>query len=273
MPSEPESRRADPGQVGGPVTERPVVYSINLDADTERLARQVSMLDLSAVEHVRIPAIRGMSLPHAAMRFIPGADVEAPGTLGCFLSHMTAWETLLRSGRAGTVVLEDDAILGDGFNAAVPLLSGHGRDLLFLNDRLVPYRTEDPADTADREIAELAEVVESRGALKQIACGGDGYFLSAAGARALLCVVERHGVHGDVDWFLLLCALGQTGIDAIDSNRTFRRKLRTLQEFYRIAAPVLSAASLRQPLVRHGRGVSSRRQENAVARAGTADGA
>jgi hypothetical protein len=241
------------------------LYAINLDRDRERLDRLSAALDGRGFRTVRIAAVRGSSLPAAAVAFVPGAATLGPGTLGCFLSHLRAWEEIAGSGTPAAIVLEDDALPLPALRAGAAGLAESGRDLVFIH-RGLSLRT-DPANGAapPRRIATLEEVVLSRVGLKQVACGAYGYFLTAAGARALCAVVASRGVSGHADWFLLMCGLGAGGIGRIAANRTFHRKLLQMNNFYRIEAPVVAAAALSRGLVGHAQGPSSRLEENTAA--------
>ncbi|MCL4186295.1 MAG: glycosyltransferase family 25 protein [Rhodobacteraceae bacterium] len=253
------------------MTNAVCVYTVNLDSDAERLARQEAALRDAPIEHVRVPAVRGSSLPRAVLQFIPGAADTRPGTLGCFLSHLRTWEMIRDAGRGGALVLEDDAIVQPALHDGVRALPGLGLDLVFVNDRMSPLPRQPqpaPGGGLPTAVTGLDDVIESRASLQQIACGGDGYFLSARGAEALIATVGAHGVSGDVDWFLLLAATGTSGIARIRQNRSFHRKLSHINEFYGIAAPILKAAALAVPMVLHMRGTSSRRLENREAQPG-----
>jgi len=239
------------------------LYAINLDRDRERLDRLVAALDGRGFRTVRIAAVRGSSLPAAAIAFVPGAAALGPGTLGCFLSHVRAWEEIARSGAPAAVVLEDDALPLPAMRAGAAGLAEAGRDLVFIH-RALSLRTDAAGGPAPpRRIATLEEVVLSRVGLKQVACGAYGYVLTARGARALCGVIAGRGTGGHLDWFLLLCGLGAGGIARIAANRTFFRKLSEMNDFYRIGAPVLAAAALSRGLVGHAQGPSSRLGEDA----------
>jgi len=55
-----------------------------------------------------------------------------PGEVGCYLSHLQAWNFLLESDDDVLLVLEDDIVFGDEFVTAVELAIEHRRDWDFL---------------------------------------------------------------------------------------------------------------------------------------------
>lgn len=90
-------------------------YVINLDRDTERMARTAAALDAAGLPFERVPAQDGGALDPAlgedARRFMGRA--LRPGEVGCFASHRVAAQRFLDSGAQFGLVLEDDVALHD----------------------------------------------------------------------------------------------------------------------------------------------------------------
>ena len=92
------------------------VYVINMAENTERLARVRAELTKAGIEWERLEAVNGRSL--SASRLAEVYDGEAnrrrarhplvPGEIGCYLSHLAAWQRLVDSDAPGAIVLEDD---------------------------------------------------------------------------------------------------------------------------------------------------------------------
>ena len=150
----------------------------------------------------RVPGVEGRRLPAAAIRRLGDtASVTMRGTLGCFLSHVAAWETMLARGLPHCLIVEDDVV------PMLPLPAGlgglglpTGYDVCFVNDRLQPRWQADRVAKASRwQAVPLAEGFATF-APDDNAPGADGYLLSAAGARKLLAWVEEDGFAHDVDW-------------------------------------------------------------------------
>lgn len=93
----------------------PFIYVINLDRDTERLASVCGNLAALGLAFKRVPAVLGkeilnwedlVDLPAYAWR--NRLDIPRPGEVGCYLSHLKAMETFLRTDAPWCVILEDD---------------------------------------------------------------------------------------------------------------------------------------------------------------------
>ncbi|NVO25745.1 glycosyltransferase family 25 protein [Donghicola mangrovi] len=234
------------------------VFSLNLDRDITRFEAQQASLKAQSIDVTRIPALRGASLPEVIYDFVPGLNPEEPGTVGCFLSHIRSWEALLKSDADWGVILEDDAMIEEGFFEILNRIDCPKHDLTFINNRMVPLDAD-----GDELVVSIIEAILSRKDLQQIACGGDGYILTRSGAEELLELVRKCGVKSDVDWFLLYCAIGDNGLSNISDNQSFHRKISFFSDFYKLEAAILTAACTRKALVSHkGNYKSSRILEN-----------
>lgn len=246
--------------------ELPVsVIAINLDQDSDRfesLSAEIARQENIAFQ--RLSAIRGSSIAKVVAGLVPGALGMAAGTLGCFLSHVRAWEVLLESAADSAIILEDDVTIRRNLAECHAIARRSGADVVFLNNRMaLPVEADQPPHDLQATIP-VTEAILARAALNQIACGGDGYYLTRRAAAFLLDTVRSNGVNGDVDWVILFCALGNGLLPGLAANRTFTRKLRDVSQFYRLPEPALSGAVLKSAAVFHGRIPSSRIQENAL---------
>lgn len=127
------------------------VFLINLDADTERLAKCDAQLRRLGVSYERVPAILGKALSkaekdRAVNRFLwwcNGGRKVMDGEIGCALSHYACFRRIIDGGLGCACILEDDVILDDRFPEVlkrvefwiqssapqVVLLSNHSNDL------------------------------------------------------------------------------------------------------------------------------------------------
>ena len=178
------------------------VALINLDRNVSRLRDAMHAFRHSKAKLFRVPGVEGRRLPAAAIRRLGDtASVTMRGTLGCFLSHVAAWETMLARGLPHCLIVEDDVV------PMLPLPAGlgglglpTGYDVCFVNDRLQPRWPADRiAKASCWQAVPLAEGFATF-APDDNAPGADGYLLSAAGARKLLAWVEEDGFAHDVDW-------------------------------------------------------------------------
>lgn len=193
------------------------VLVINRAQDTDRLAAFSASAANHGASFDRIEAVDG----HAPGALGPFADLigphfwgensTKPGALGCFLSHMRAWQAVVDRGLAYALICEDDAVM----YMTPEALPGHIDDLsktdvVFVNQRLVSWA----AAVTSSAVIPLAEVLpalarlggpKARG-LKPTP-GGDGYLLTASGARYLLDLVSAQKIVCGVDWAMVWSSL------------------------------------------------------------------
>ena len=93
----------------------PLIYVINLDRDAERLESVRGNLAALGLSFERIPAVIGKELPDwrsyvdmETYAWRNRQDEPRPGEVGCYLSHLKAMETFLRTDAPWCVILEDD---------------------------------------------------------------------------------------------------------------------------------------------------------------------
>jgi glycosyl transferase family 25 len=93
----------------------PLIYVINLDRDTERLASIHANLIRLGLSYERLPAVMGKDVPDweklvdlSAYAWRNRLDMPRAGEVGCTLSHLKAMETFLKTDTPWCVVLEDD---------------------------------------------------------------------------------------------------------------------------------------------------------------------
>ncbi len=188
---------------------------VNLDRNTERRAWAERLFGHGVAPLLRIPGVEGSRLPLPAVRRLLGApsDPALRGTLGCFLSHAAAWESMTLRKLDHLLVIEDDVIpLLDLPARLGPLGLPAGYDICFVNDRLEPRL--DPAAIHAPSLHKLADAMPGFPP-DDNAPGADGYILSAQGAAKLLAWVAQDGFTGDVDWRLLAYGMDPAAIAAL----------------------------------------------------------
>ena len=102
-----------------PITDvMPPIFVINLDRDLDRLEAVRNNLGALGLTFVRIPGVLGKDLPDwlkhvdkKAYGWRNRQDLPRAGEVGCYLSHLKAIETFLKTDAAWCVILEDDAQL------------------------------------------------------------------------------------------------------------------------------------------------------------------
>ena len=93
----------------------PLIYVINLDRDTERMDSIRANLDRMGLPFERLSAVMGKDVPEweklvdmSAYAWRNRLDAPRAGEVGCYLSHLKAMETFLRTDAPWCVILEDD---------------------------------------------------------------------------------------------------------------------------------------------------------------------
>jgi glycosyl transferase family 25 len=109
--------------------ETPVVI-INLDRSTHRRSQIEAQLTALDVPFHRLAATDGHALGESERNRHYNDALNrrcyhkplVAGEIGCYISHLRAWQWLLDSGFERAVILEDDVVLGENFQAALDLL-------------------------------------------------------------------------------------------------------------------------------------------------------
>lgn len=93
----------------------PLIYVINLDRDVERMASIRANLEALGLPFERLPAVMGKDVPEweklvdmSAYAWRNRLDTPRAGEVGCYLSHLKAMESFLRTDAPWCVILEDD---------------------------------------------------------------------------------------------------------------------------------------------------------------------
>lgn len=196
---------------------------INLDRNAARMAEVARQCAGFRMQPARLPGIDGALLPGPAVRRLTGSVSAPRGTLGCFLSHVAAWERLLAGPQACALVMEDDAIpLLDPSAAIAAASATPGWHVVWVNDRMQPRGN--PDGTTGFAVQPVAARMQGFDP-GQDAVGTDGYLVSRAGARALLEWTAADGFAGNVDWRMLAYALSPAARGAIPAGSMARTML------------------------------------------------
>lgn len=103
-----------------------MVLLINLPRSVERRTRMEQRLASLGLDYQILPAVDGQerwdelrgSVDVKAFERHAGSDV-LPGEIGCYHSHLQAWQRLIASDEQVLLVLEDDMVFHDDFVAAL----------------------------------------------------------------------------------------------------------------------------------------------------------
>ena len=123
------------------------VYYISLDKAENRRQELIPKLEELGLPYERIHAIYGKDLPQEEKNKVVRKTLytvlmrRAPldGEIGCYLSHLKAWQTFLKSNHSYALILEDDATFNpDELRNMVNLLLQHKDKWDYVN--LDPHR-------------------------------------------------------------------------------------------------------------------------------------
>ncbi|MEI8287851.1 MAG: glycosyltransferase family 25 protein [Verrucomicrobiota bacterium] len=206
------------------------VILINRDCDSRRLAafqQQAERWQIPFRRHTAINAVApGFDFSPYANEIgdtFYGKSRFLKGAVGCFLSHVRAWQCGLAKGDVIGLICEDDArLLGP-----LPVLAADfgippDADLVFANQRMADglLQQQYVADLRDQRFLMVPANVAFFELLKFnsniTGPGGDGYILTRKGAEKLLRIYARTKVSMEVDWFLVFHSLTD------DEMRRFR---------------------------------------------------
>ena len=119
--------------------ETPIVwpaYLINLSREIQRLANSAAQLAAQGIAFERIDAVSGWALPDAEIAHVYDAAANRRlgrralirPEIGCYLSHIDAWQRIAEGSAEGGFVFEDDFRAKDDLGEVMALSSKDRRD-------------------------------------------------------------------------------------------------------------------------------------------------
>jgi GR25 family glycosyltransferase involved in LPS biosynthesis len=208
------------------MTQLPRVLVVNLDTSIDRYRRIADDLAQAGVPHQRVPAVPGTYLPAFALRkFVMGGNTadKFPGTFGCFMSHMRAWEIAATAAEERTLILEDDARLMPDFRAGLVEPGPEAAELVFVNERMCVHLKDSSPGEARYATFQDAIALRKLGISQP---GGDGYILSRAGAARLLQAAATVPLGRHVDLFLCARSLTSDTLGCIRGGKDVATQLK-----------------------------------------------
>lgn len=111
----------------------PPVFVINLDKSTERMAKISKRLDELKIPFERIPAVYGADLSQEEIDryYCPELNQKnyrrplGLGEIGCYMSHIMTWKTIVDRKISCAIILEDDIQLEEDFKPITEHLSAY----------------------------------------------------------------------------------------------------------------------------------------------------
>jgi GR25 family glycosyltransferase involved in LPS biosynthesis len=112
---------------------------LNLDQEAFRRCSIEGQLADAGIAAERVAAVDGRKpLPRELSLYFDARHLMDPGALGCYASHIKAWEQVIRKALPYALVLEDDAILPPGLGRALTHIVAalpKGWDMVHLGSR------------------------------------------------------------------------------------------------------------------------------------------
>ena len=226
----------------------PPIFVVSLVREMERRARMRKELEAWRLDFDFFDAVDGAELAedcyHHRMqeqwwRVMRGRRLS-PGEIGCFLSHYALWQHLVDTGTQHAIVLEDDAVLEDGFPVIIDaiLKTYPDWDIVLLSPK--------KRYSAHRELA----VLDGQRFLvryRRRVGGCVGYLIRLEAAKVLLHYCWR--IRAPIDWLyaewwrngLAFCAVDP----AIVTHAGIGPTIRTLPKIKRTTLEHAAAASYR----------------------------
>jgi GR25 family glycosyltransferase involved in LPS biosynthesis len=230
------------------------VLVLNLRDDQEQyesIARKIEAFPFLRLN--RIEAVLGTLLPDVSCYLLTRNkwSRDHKGTLGCFLTHVKAWQTIVESNEPG-LILEDDVVLANP-ESLKDLRIPPDTDIIFCNDR-----TSYPGDSGLRPILPALPFIAEHGR----AVGGDAYIVSPVGASKLLSYVEADSLFAHVDLRLLAYSVGTAEALVHEGLSKITGSIAALKRTYS-EAHRLKGLSMSPPIAFH-RSEPSRREKQDI---------
>jgi glycosyl transferase family 25 len=153
------------------------IFILNLDRTTQRRKTMLDRLANLGLEAEILSAVDGSLLDAADLP--PGTEPGlSPGEIGCYLSHVNSWKTVIQRRLSYAIVLEDDVIIR-------PNLMNLVEEITALDIPLDAVRLSALLPVRGIPVVSLSGNVRLVLPIKP-PCGAQGYLVSLDGAKHLL---------------------------------------------------------------------------------------
>lgn len=178
----------------------PLTLVINLDESHQRLERISARLTQLNMPFERVPAVYGASLSAAELETFYSHRLNtknyrrqlSSAEIGCYMSHLKAWQTIVDRELPCALVIEDDLVIDDELSTFVQKLSHSTADW----DIVKLYcRKSNPEITSREPIGRNHYLCR----FKKIPIGNLAQLVTLGGARKLLAARQKFGRPADDD--------------------------------------------------------------------------
>ncbi len=247
------------------VMEKIPALIVNLERDAERRAEILGQFDDKPMFDARIvKGVAGDTLPDCVRMLLTDSQMWLPnkGALGCFLSHVRAWEIVAQLPVPFAMVLEDDSDIS-GLEEVWSLSIPADAEFIFLNDRMSGGWKDDEVKVTEMLHSLVRKDLDRirPGHFDRDGFGTDGYLLTPGGARKLVEACRTDLYFGHVDGRLLRYVTAQADLDNLPDESWVKSII--MHHHHKQHMPrlgLLKGYALSRPLVRHRALDSSRVQ-------------
>jgi GR25 family glycosyltransferase involved in LPS biosynthesis len=183
------------------------VLIINLERDAARREDILAQFaEMPAFDERILTGVAGNTLPNLVCRMLTESEhwLTQKGAIGCFLSHVRAWEQISEMTTPYALVVEDDADIAH-LDEIRALELPRDAEFIFINDRM--------ARGWDEQVFRITSMYDSLlrkdidrvrpGPIDRNGFGTDGYLVTPQGARKLVEACRTDLYFGHVDGRLL----------------------------------------------------------------------
>lgn len=188
------------------------IYIINLDKDNERYNESlIQAKKISFKQPIRISGIYGKNLTDKEFLELPVdklySKIGLKSAIGCALSHVKAWQTMIDNNDESAIFLEDDVLIDDNF---IDLFNS----MKIPNDYYIIYLGSLIGSDIEKKYSlefPLARLYLGKGYTKKVKkindnvyvpalpLGLHGYILSNIGAKYLLDNIKKDKIYNHID--------------------------------------------------------------------------
>ncbi|MDA8855992.1 glycosyltransferase family 25 protein [Porticoccaceae bacterium] len=178
----------------------PQVFVINLDKSTDRMAKISKRLGELDIPFERISAVYGADLSQEEIDkyYCPELNKKnyrrplGLGEIGCYISHIRAWKTIVDRKLSCALILEDDIMIDEGLGQLIKAISKSSNSF----DVVKLYSKNNTPKLLDSmPFGEKHRLCR----FKKIPIGNQGQLVSLSGATNLLNTYEKFGRPVDED--------------------------------------------------------------------------
>lgn len=188
------------------------VYLINLDKDKDRLKSVLKECKKVGKRPIRVPGIQGSKLTEKELKDNTSnylfSVAGSKSAIGCAMSHIKAWETMIKNGDDSALFLEDDVVIDNNFkekfsNIFKSVPKDYGIFYMGCSvgcNPLKKYAFEySIVNLLLKGYVKTVKAISNNVYIPALPLTAHGYILSKRGAKHLLNRVKKDKIYGHID--------------------------------------------------------------------------